>query len=69
MKRPFCLAALAAAFACVSAPASAYTALFAFGDSLSDAGNVFIKDKGTLPLAPYYDGHFSNGPTWSRIFP
>jgi phospholipase/lecithinase/hemolysin len=64
MKGPLCLAALAAAFAWASAPASAYTALFAFGDSLSDAGNLFIEDKGTLPLAPYYDGHFSNGPTW-----
>ncbi len=46
------------------APASAYTALFAFGDSLSDAGNVFISDKGTSPLFPYFDGHSSNGPTW-----
>jgi len=30
---------------------TAYSTLFAFGDSLSDAG-------------PYYAGHFSNGPTW-----
>jgi phospholipase/lecithinase/hemolysin len=58
------LAASAASFAYVIAPASAYTALFAFGDSLSDAGNVFVEDKGTSPLAPYYDGHYSNGPTW-----
>jgi phospholipase/lecithinase/hemolysin len=52
MKRLLCLAASAGAFAWASAPASANTALFAFGDSLSDAGNVFIKDKGTSPLAP-----------------
>jgi phospholipase/lecithinase/hemolysin len=58
------LAAFAASLACASAPASAYTALFAFGDSLSDAGNVFIEDKGTSPLAPYFEGHYSNGPTW-----
>ena len=45
-------------------PASAYTTLFAFGDSLSDAGNIFISNKGTLPLYPYFEGHFSNGPTW-----
>ena len=45
-------------------PAHAYTTLFAFGDSLSDAGNTFIEDKGTSPLYPYFDGHASNGPTW-----
>jgi len=33
-------------------PASAYTTLLAFGDSLSDAGNIFISNKGTLPLYP-----------------
>ena len=43
-------------------PASAYTALFAFGDSLSDAGNLF--DLEGIPGPPYVGGHFSNGPTW-----
>jgi phospholipase/lecithinase/hemolysin len=42
----------------------AYTALFAFGDSLSDAGNDFLIDGGTDPVSPYYQGHFSNGLTW-----
>ena len=42
----------------------AYTALFAFGDSLSDAGNDWIVDGHTDPVSPYYQGHFSNGPTW-----
>jgi phospholipase/lecithinase/hemolysin len=42
----------------------AYTALFAFGDSLSDAGNDWIIDGGTDPVSPYYQGHFSNGLTW-----
>jgi phospholipase/lecithinase/hemolysin len=55
---------VAASLAAASASARAYTALFAFGDSLSDAGNTFIEDKGTSPLYPYFDGHFSNGPTW-----
>ena len=42
-----------------------YTALFAFGDSLSDAGNLYFADGGTAPVSPpYYAGHFSNGPTW-----
>jgi phospholipase/lecithinase/hemolysin len=58
------LAVLTASLACASGPASAYTALFAFGDSLSDAGNTFIEDKETSPLYPYFDGHASNGPTW-----
>ena len=42
----------------------AYTALFAFGDSLSDAGNDWIADGLTDPVPPYYQGHFSNGLTW-----
>ena len=49
-----------------SAPAyaaPAYTKVFAFGDSLSDAGNLYIADGGTAPVSPYYAGHFSNGPT------
>ena len=41
-----------------------YTTLFAFGDSLSDAGNDYYIDGGTDPVSPYYQGHFSNGPTW-----
>jgi outer membrane lipase/esterase len=36
----------------------------AFGDSLSDAGNVFLATGGTIPAPPYVGGHFSNGPTW-----
>jgi phospholipase/lecithinase/hemolysin len=43
-------------------PASAYTQLFAFGDSLSDAGNHF-QATGS-PQRPYVMGHASNGPTW-----
>lgn len=46
-----------------SAQASAYTALYAFGDSLSDTGNVsFIT--GGVPFPPYAPGRFSNGPVW-----
>ena len=50
------------AFAHSVLPASAYTQLFAFGDSLSDAGNLF-QVTGS-PSAPYFMGHASNGPTW-----
>ena len=62
MRRQFGLAVLAASLALASAPASAYTALFAFGDSLSDAGNLY--QLLGIPKSPYVDGHFSNGPTW-----
>jgi phospholipase/lecithinase/hemolysin len=62
MRKQFALAVLAASLASASGPASAYTTLFAFGDSLSDAGNAFIGLG--VPAAPYVDGHFSNGPTW-----
>jgi phospholipase/lecithinase/hemolysin len=41
-----------------------FKTLFAFGDSLSDAGNDFYIDGGTDPVSPYYQGHFSNGLTW-----
>ncbi len=64
MKTRLGSAILAASLACASAPASAYTTLFAFGDSLSDAGNIFIADGKTAPVSPYFEGHFSNGPTW-----
>src|ERR1700729_2505871 len=49
--------------ACTPA-AAAYTSIFAFGDSLSDAGNLFAESGGIAPVPPYVDGHFSNGPTW-----
>ena len=62
MKAGAGLAVLAAYLALSIGPASAYTTLFAFGDSLSDAGNLF--DLEGIPGAPYVGGHFSNGPTW-----
>ena len=42
-----------------------YSAIYVFGDSYSDVGNVYIETKGVLPLSPpYYQGRFSNGPLW-----
>ena len=52
---------VAASFADASVPA--YTTVFAFGDSLSDAGNVWIAN-GRPNTYPYYRGHASNGLTW-----
>ncbi len=44
------------------APAQPITRIVAFGDSLSDTGNVFAATG--RPLAPYYQGRYSNGPVW-----
>ena len=57
-----------AGFFTVPVAAHAYSALYVFGDSLSDAGNLYAVTS-TLsppaePAAPYYNGQFSNGPIW-----
>jgi phospholipase/lecithinase/hemolysin len=49
-----------------------YTALYAFGDSLSDAGNVFAVTSMTSPLPAFYTdgtvtGRFTNGLNWVDI--
>jgi phospholipase/lecithinase/hemolysin len=47
------------------APAGAkYPAIYAFGDSLTDSGNVSLATAGIVPTAPYTDRSFSNGPVW-----
>jgi phospholipase/lecithinase/hemolysin len=64
MKGSVAAAVVSAYLALNTGPASAYTALFAFGDSLSDAGNAYIASGHSTPVFPYVGGHFSNGPTW-----
>jgi phospholipase/lecithinase/hemolysin len=44
------------------AHAGTIDAIYAFGDSLSDVGNVYALTG--IPAAPYYNGEFSNGPVW-----
>ena len=44
--------------------AGPYSAIYSFGDSLSDVGNAFIATGGAQPAPPYYSGVFSNGPIW-----
>ena len=44
--------------------ASPYTAIYSFGDSLSDVGNVYLAKGGLEPASPYVGGQFSNGPVW-----
>jgi len=49
--------------ACVSA--APLTSIVAFGDSLSDNGNLYEFMHHQVPLSPpYYEGRFSNGPVW-----
>ena len=43
-----------------------YNRVIAFGDSLSDNGNLY-HNTGTPPSPPYYNGRFSNGPTWIEL--
>lgn len=45
--------------------ASGFSNIFAFGDSLSDAGNDFIISLNRVPVSPpYVSGHFTNGAVW-----
>lgn len=66
---PALIAAALLALAAAPAAAGPYSALYAFGESLSDAGNAYIATHGTTPPAPPYAlvngyGVFSNGPVW-----
>jgi phospholipase/lecithinase/hemolysin len=46
-------------------PPGRYSAVYAFGDSLSDAGNVSYLTLDQLPVSSIYsDGRFSNGNVW-----
>ncbi len=48
-----------------SLSAQNFDALYVFGDSFSDDGNVFKYTGGSTPLSPpYFEGRFSNGPVW-----
>src|ERR1700685_4437396 len=54
-------------FAAIGAPAAHATSIdgiYAFGDSLSDAGNVFLGTGGNIPGSPYVNRQFSNGNVW-----
>jgi len=47
-----------------SPSASQFSTIYAFGDSLSDVGNVYALTLHALPAAPYASGHFTNGAVW-----
>jgi outer membrane lipase/esterase len=59
--------------------ATAYSALYVFGDSLSDSGNnaivfapnttpVPISGNDFIPTFPYASGRYTNGPVWAEDF-
>ena len=69
MRKSFCIAAMIfAAVGVPSAHASGIDAIYAFGDSLSDTGNIYIGTGGALPLPPYVSGQFTNGNVWLQDF-
>jgi phospholipase/lecithinase/hemolysin len=41
-----------------------FDALYVFGDSYCDVGNLYTATGNTYPPAPYYMGRFSDGPIW-----
>jgi phospholipase/lecithinase/hemolysin len=50
-----------------AAPGAPYSALYAFGDSLTDTGNASLATVGKVPVSPpYADRSFSNGPVWVK---
>jgi outer membrane lipase/esterase len=44
-----------------------FSQVIIFGDSLSDTGNVLEATNGLIPGPPYYNGRFSNGPTYAEV--
>lgn len=83
MTRPALFAALLAASLAAlpvraATLADSYSSFIVFGDSLSDAGNVFAATGGTLPppkitigvteFEGYFQGRVSNGPVWAERF-
>jgi phospholipase/lecithinase/hemolysin len=52
-------------FDTLTPPAGGFSNIYAFGDSLSDAGNVSHLTLGVVPTAGIYsDGRFTNGAVW-----
>lgn len=54
------LAAIALLSFSLPAEAESFSAVFVYGDSLSDNGNLYAISG--IPSPPYYNGRFSNGP-------
>lgn len=53
---------------CLPSQAAAFSEVIVIGDSLSDAGNFYTNTVGIYPPSPpYWEGRFSNGPTWVEV--
>jgi phospholipase/lecithinase/hemolysin len=54
----------------LKASAAEFSKFYVFGDSLSDAGNLFnvtnAQGQPFPPSPPYFNGRFSNGPVWTE---
>jgi thermolabile hemolysin len=48
----------------LSAHGGMFADIVAFGDSLSDNGNLYRLTGDTIPDSNYFEGRFSNGPVW-----
>lgn len=66
LRRVFASLLMFTGLAAGSASASSFSNMYVFGDSLSDSGNVFSLTGGAIPAAPYWNGRFSNGPTYAE---
>jgi phospholipase/lecithinase/hemolysin len=66
MRRLVSILSLLIAFtsATLHATATSFDALYVFGDSYCDVGNVSTASGGAIPGPFYYNGRFSNGPIW-----
>lgn len=60
-----CVALLSPLLSLHATTSSPYDAIYVFGDSYCDVGNIYLATSGATPLSPpYYHGRFSNGPIW-----
>ncbi|MBP7000168.1 SGNH/GDSL hydrolase family protein [Amaricoccus sp.] len=48
------------------AAAASFTSFWAFGDSLTDDGNLLAATGGAVPAPPYWEGRVSNGEVWAE---